>query len=90
MLAPPPQKCRDYTTAITFDVVKSATVSASCHLMRQALVSSDSCAVCVCSRRNSQWANAALVVAVQPSDWAHFDAQHGPLAGVALQVEAER
>ncbi|KAL3154855.1 hypothetical protein ABBQ38_011397 [Trebouxia sp. C0009 RCD-2024] len=42
------------------------------------------------SRRNSKWANAALVVAVQPSDWAHLDAQHGPLAGVALQVEAER
>lgn len=38
------------------------------------------------SRRNSEWANAALVVTVQPSDWAGYDAEHGPLAGVALQV----
>ncbi len=36
------------------------------------------------------WANAALVVAVQPSDWAHLLPAHGPLAGVALQEQAER
>lgn len=38
------------------------------------------------SRRNSLWANSALVVTVQPADWAAHTAQHGPLAGVALQV----
>lgn len=43
-----------------------------------------------CSRRNSLWANSALVVAVQPPDWAHLEAQHGALAGVALQIQAER
>ena len=43
-----------------------------------------------CSRRNSLWANSALVVAVQPSDWAHLEPQHGALAGVALQIQAER
>ena len=46
--------------------------------------------VVACSRRNSLWANSALVVAVQPSDWAHLEPQHGALAGVALQVQAER
>jgi len=44
----------------------------------------------VCSRRNSLWANSALVVAVQPPDWAHLEPQHGALAGVALQIQAER
>ena len=29
-------------------------------------------------------------MAVRPSDWAHLDAAHGPLAGVALQEEMER
>lgn len=43
-----------------------------------------------CSKRNSLWANSALVVSVQPSDWAHLEAEHGALAGVALQVQAER
>ena len=43
-----------------------------------------------CSRRNSLWANSALVVAVQPPDWAHLEPQHGALAGVALQIQAER
>ncbi|DBB05856.1 TPA: hypothetical protein ACH3X3_009865 [Trebouxia sp. C0006] len=42
------------------------------------------------SRRNSLWANSALVVAVQPPDWAHLEPQHGALAGVALQIQAER
>ncbi|KAL0040454.1 hypothetical protein WJX77_007475 [Trebouxia sp. C0004] len=42
------------------------------------------------SRRNSLWANSALVVAVQPSDWAHLEPKHGALAGVALQIQAER
>ena len=44
----------------------------------------------LCSRRNSLWANAALVVAVQPSDWSHLESEHGALAGVALQIQAER
>lgn len=43
-----------------------------------------------CSRRNSLWANSALVVAVQPPDWAHLEPEHGALAGVALQIQAER
>ncbi|KAG2425705.1 hypothetical protein HXX76_013547 [Chlamydomonas incerta] len=42
------------------------------------------------SRRNSIWANAALVVAVRPSDWAHLEQQHGALAGMELQLEYER
>lgn len=41
-------------------------------------------------RRDSKWANSALVVAVQPGDWAHLEAAHGPLAGMALQQEYER
>ena len=42
------------------------------------------------SRRQSRWANSALVVGTTPSQWAHHSAQHGVLAGVQLQVEAER
>lgn len=42
------------------------------------------------SRRDSKWANSALVVAVQPGDWQHLEAQHGPLAGMALQQQYER
>lgn len=38
------------------------------------------------SRRNSLWANSALVVTVQPHDWQHLVQEHGPLAGLALQV----
>ncbi|KAK9829431.1 hypothetical protein WJX72_005837 [[Myrmecia] bisecta] len=42
------------------------------------------------SRRNSVWANSALVVGVGASDWAPFIDSFGPLAGMQLQVEAER
>ena len=42
------------------------------------------------SRRDSKWANSALVVAVGSTDWEPWTASHGPMAGVALQVEAER
>lgn len=42
------------------------------------------------SRRNSKWANSALVAAVQPADWAHLLPAHGPLAGMELQREFER
>ena len=42
------------------------------------------------SRRNSVWANSALVVGVLPGDWAHLEEEHGPLAGVALQQQIER
>jgi hypothetical protein len=42
------------------------------------------------SRRNSLWANSALVVTVQPGDWAHLSHDHGPLAGVELQRAVER
>ncbi len=42
------------------------------------------------SRRQSQWANAALVVGTAAGDWRHHAAQHGVLAGVQLQVDAER
>lgn len=38
-------------------------------------------------RRDSKWANSALVVTVQPADWAHLLPEHGPLAGMALQQE---
>lgn len=40
----------------------------------------------LCSRRNSAWANSALVVSMQPQDWQHLEAEHGALAGMALQV----
>lgn len=42
------------------------------------------------SRRNSQWANSALVVTVAPQDWAPFQQQHGSLAGLALQEAMEQ
>jgi hypothetical protein len=42
------------------------------------------------SRRNSRWANAARVVGVGPSDWAHLVPAHGPLAGVEFQRQIER
>lgn len=41
-------------------------------------------------RRDSKWANSALVVTVQPGDWAHLEGAHGPLAGMALQQEVRR
>ena len=43
-----------------------------------------------CSRRDSKWANSALVVAVGPSDWEPWTPSLGPLAGMAMQMEAER
>lgn len=42
------------------------------------------------SRRQSKWANSALVVGTHPSDWQHLVAEHGVLAGVQLQRDAER
>lgn len=42
------------------------------------------------SRRNSPWANSAVVVGVLPADWREFKDEHGPLAGVRLQEETER
>eukprot|EP00887_Chlorella_sp_A99_P002424 scaffold10.g2424.t1 len=41
-------------------------------------------------RRQSLWANSALVATVGPSDWEHLSAQHGALAGVELQRQFER
>lgn len=41
------------------------------------------------SRRNSRWANSALVVGVVPEDWAPYEGQHGVLAGLRLQVRVE-
>lgn len=42
------------------------------------------------SRRNSVWANSALVVGVRPGDWSDRVAAEGQLAGVALQRAMER
>lgn len=42
------------------------------------------------SKRNSVWANSALVVTVAPADWEHLLPEHGPLAGMALQQLVER
>ena len=44
------------------------------------------------SRRDSVWANAALVVSVPPDDpaLAEYEAEHGVLAGMAFQREIER
>lgn len=42
------------------------------------------------SRRESKWANSALVASVGAADWAHHVAKHGPLAGMELQREVER
>ena len=41
------------------------------------------------SRRNSSFANSAVVVSVGPSDWEKYAADAGPLAGIALQREVE-
>ena len=43
------------------------------------------------SRRNSRWANAALVSTVDNRDWDYLTEAHGcALAGVAFQREIER
>ncbi|KAL3678113.1 hypothetical protein R1sor_021069 [Riccia sorocarpa] len=42
------------------------------------------------SRRSSRWANAALVVSVDSSDFSAFGYQSGPLAGVAFQKGIEQ
>ena len=42
------------------------------------------------SRRQSLWANSALVATVGPADWAHLAPAHGALAGVELQRQFER
>ena len=42
------------------------------------------------SKRASNWANAALVVGVGPSDWADLTPSAGPLAGVEYQRTVER
>ncbi len=42
------------------------------------------------SRRDSPFANAGLVVSVEPEDLGEWAAEHGPLAGVAFQRELER
>ena len=41
------------------------------------------------SRRDSKWANSALVATVGEEDWGHLIAQHGPLAAMELQREIE-
>jgi len=41
------------------------------------------------SRRNSTWANSALVSTVAESDWSHLVPEHKELAGMALQREVE-
>lgn len=47
--------------------------------------------VAVCgSRRNSRWANSALVVNVDERDWACLDNVAGMLPSTALQTEVER
>lgn len=42
------------------------------------------------SRRDSKWANSALVATVGEQDWDHLTAQHGELAGMELQREIEK
>ncbi len=42
------------------------------------------------AKRNSRWANSGIVTAVEDSDLAPYLAEHGPLAGLALQSEIER
>jgi len=42
------------------------------------------------SRRDGPWSNSALVVGVLERDWEPFAAEHGVLAGVALQEWVER
>jgi uncharacterized FAD-dependent dehydrogenase len=41
------------------------------------------------SKRNSKWANSALVSTVAENDWAHHVAEYKELAGMALQREIE-
>lgn len=42
------------------------------------------------AKRNSRWANSGIVTAVEEADLAPYRAEHGPLAGLALQSETER
>eukprot|EP00884_Botryococcus_braunii_P001466 jgi/Botrbrau1/1131/Bobra.0162s0026.2 len=42
------------------------------------------------SRRDSKWANAAVVCGLGPPDWAHLEAGHGVLAPMELQRLFER
>ena len=42
------------------------------------------------SKRNSKWANSALVSTVDAEEWAHLVERHGVLAGMELQKEVER
>lgn len=41
------------------------------------------------SRRDSKWANSALVSTVAENDWSHLISEHKELAGMALQREIE-
>ena len=41
------------------------------------------------SKRNSKWANSALVVTCSEKDWSHHLPTYGPLAGVQLQRDIE-
>lgn len=51
----------------------------------------DELKVAVCgSRRDSRWANSALVVNVDERDWAGLDNVAGMLPSTALQTEVER
>jgi len=42
------------------------------------------------SKRESLWANSALVATVGEADWSHHVGRHGPLAGMRLQQDVER
>ena len=42
------------------------------------------------SRRDSRWANSALVATVGPGDWGHLSPAHGALAAMEFQMEIER
>lgn len=42
------------------------------------------------SGRNSRWANSGLVTEVRVEDFAHLEAEYGPLAGLAFQQQLEQ
>ena len=41
------------------------------------------------SGRNSRWANSGLVTEIRVEDFAHLEAEHGPLAGLVFQQQLE-
>jgi uncharacterized FAD-dependent dehydrogenase len=92
-----PMPVSEYRLAANFDEgeAQSRGVYSFCMCPGGQIVptSTDSGLLCIngmsFSKRNSKWANSALVATVGEADWAHHVAAHGTLAGMELQREIE-